>query len=121
IKRDSRGQTSEGFLKEVQRDIENDPKQFYILVDHPFSTRMLQQVANDVEAAAWRLTQMYKHSSEKEILNPANWDRQGSLCLHYGACEYLMLCKNIQSWKVCERLFQQREMLYEAEEEELAE
>ncbi len=119
IKR-SRGQTSEGFLEEIASDIKTDPRKFFILHEHIFSQRMLSQVAADVEAGAWRLSQMYDGLSGKELLNPLNWDRQSQQCLHFGACEYLMLCKNVQSWKVCERMYQMRELMYDQEEEELA-
>ena len=119
IKRASQGQTSEMFLREIERDIAADPKHFFINHEHRFGSAMLRQVEADIEAAAWRLSLMYDQMSEAELLNPNNWDRQSQMCLHYGACPYLMLCNNLQSWKVCERMFQQREMLYKEEKEEL--
>lgn len=120
IKRQSRGQTTDEFLDEIAADIETDPKHFFILHEHRFNTNALRQVAADIEAVAWRLSQMYDNMTEAELLDPANWDRQSSMCLHYGACPFLMLCNNLKSWKVCERMFQQREMLYEKEKQELA-
>ena len=119
IKSASRGQTTEGFLKEIARDIDREPKKFFILHEHRFSPTVLKQVASDVEAGAWRLSQMYKSLSESELLNPENWDRQSQQCLHFGACPFLILCKNIKGWRACERLFQQREMLYKEEKDEL--
>lgn len=114
-----RGQTSDGFLREIANDIVTDPKKFFVLHEHRFSPSMLNQVAGDVEAAAWRLSMMYDNMTEAQLLDPTNWDRQSQQCLHFGACPYLMLCSNLQSWKVCERLYQQRELMYEEEQDEL--
>ena len=118
-KRLKRGQSVDSFVDEIKLDLIARPEFYYILHEWPFGAATLRQVKADIEAAAWRLSLFYQKLSEKELLDPSNWDRQDGQCLYYGACEYLPLCSHLQAWRVYERLYQQRELMYEEEKSEL--
>jgi len=118
-KRVKKGQTEEDFIEEIREDITKRPKFYYVHQPLNLGRQTIRAVQTDIEAGAAILAGRYKQLSTKQLLNPDNWPKQPKQCLSYGTCPYFMLCRHPLKWKVYVRLFQQREMLYEAEKGEL--
>jgi hypothetical protein len=128
-KRIKKNQNLSQFLKEAQAEFKRgyastrrkDGKNwYYVLYNFRVGEIALQEAEKDIEAAGKMIADRYNSMSRRELLNPDNWrPRQIKQCLQFGACPYLMLCKNPKKWQTFLPMFRQREMLYEEEREEL--
>jgi len=118
-KRIKRGQTIDEFVEEIKKDLAKRPEFYFIFHKFRLGHLTVSEVGADIERLASILKGLYEAMSENEILDPHNWPKQESKCFDYRGCEYLQLCKNPRRWELYLRFFQQREMLYEKEKQEL--
>jgi len=118
-KKIKRGQTIEEFVDEIERDLSERADWYFIMHSQTLKRPVLRDTELDIERAAQRLSRIYKELPGDELLKFENWDKQDKQCLNYGACPYLVLCRNPRNWQLSAGLFQQRQMLYEEEEREL--
>lgn len=112
-------QSVDAFVKEMTRDFKERADWYYIRYPHPLGRLTITETGKDVEAGALLLQTIYNKYANNELLERTTWPRNTSQCLSYGACPYLILCKYPKKWRLYLRLFQQRQMLYEEEKQEL--
>jgi len=122
-KRVKKGQTIEGFIKEIKKDLAERADWYFILYKHRLGRSSIRQAWQDIESAAEILKMRYDMLTNvdgyHEVLNPDNWPRNERQCLNYGACPYLVLCRYPKKYKLYMRLYQMRQFLYKEEESEL--
>jgi len=125
-KRIKKSQSSDGFIREIKQDLKDRPN-FYFGGDESRPTfpyiqtlgkHSVEQAGRTIIRYAKMLNQLYD-TTRNNLLNPDYWPGNDRQCLSYGACPYLLLCRNLVKWKLYTRLYQQREMLYEEERKEL--
>lgn len=119
-KRVKKKQTPAAFLEELEQDFHDRKDWYYVTYTHKFGQNSVAEVVTDIERTVSELYHKYQTLSTKQLLDPAYWPRKQSQCLHYGACPYLILCKNCRKAPLYFRLFQQRELRYPTEYKELA-
>jgi hypothetical protein len=126
------GQTFDSFIDEIHTDIHGgqiqlktkvkdvppQPKKFYRWHKFKLGRSTVTQTGQDIEREAYILKLLYKDCGGK-LLEPSLWPKQEEKCNDYSGCEYIQLCKNPATWQLYLRFYQQREMLYEQEHEEL--
>lgn len=123
-------QSIEEFKDEIRCDIlggtdyrgkkrEARPDMYYRWLKFQFGAKTVRDVGRDIEQEAFDLLEKYKRASEKQILDPYYWPRRENKCSEYAGCEFQALCKDVSRYKMYLNSFQQREMLYEQEREEL--
>lgn len=126
MKRIKRLQSADEFIKEMQQDLV-ERSSFYFGGDEgrptfPYVQNLgkntLRNTGLDVTRCAELLSNMY-NVEESRLLDPNYWPCNSQDCLSFGACPYLLLCRNLPRWKLYERVYQQRQMLYDEEQEEL--
>ena len=118
-KRVKKKQTVDDFLEDMKEDFHDRAKWYYIHHKHQLGSLTISETAKDIEAGARLLKSIYDNHTERQLLNVDNWPKNSSLCLEWGACPFLILCKYPKRWQVYTRAYQQREMLYEEEKDEL--
>ena len=119
-KRVKKNQTQDDFIEELEADFHERKDWYYVSQIHKFGKNSVSEVINDIERTVSELHHKYKTLSTEQLLDPAYWPRKQSQSLHYGACQYLILCKNCRKYPLYLRLYQQRELRYPKEYEELA-
>jgi len=118
-KRVKKNQTIDDFVEEIKNDSKYLPEKFYYFDNFLTGKRTVQEVAIDIQKTTAMLYDLYASKSKEELLDPYNWPRMETKCFEYSGCEFQQLCKNARNWEAYEMLFQQREMLYPLELEEL--
>lgn len=108
------------FMKRLEADLHTRKDGYYVTFKHNFGERSINEVMMDIERQTAQLFTKYKQLSTKELLNPYQWPRRRSHCLWYGVCPYITLCKNCEKYSLYLKLYQQRELRYDLEHEELA-
>lgn len=119
-KRVKKGQTIDEFIQEVAMDAQLRPNMYYHWHRVPLGVETAKANAEDVEAKAEILLNRYEQLGPAGVLDHRNWPKCPDKCFEYSGCEFLPLCKNAATWEYYLRMYQQREMLYEEEKEELA-
>lgn len=115
-----RNQTIDQFVAEITQDLKDRPKFYYIFHKFRLGRNTIAEVGHDIETLACILKDRYKTlGTDEKLLNPHNWPKQEDKCHDYKGCEFLQLCKYPKKWQLYLRLYQQREMLYEEEKNEL--
>lgn len=117
-KRIKRGQTADGFVREIKQDLKDRPDWYFIIHRQTLGKTTIEKTGKNIISFAQWLQRIYD-VPKKELLDPDYWPCNSKECLSFGACPYLMLCKNLPKWKLYKRFYQQREMLYSEEREEL--
>lgn len=112
-------ETVEQFLTRLEEDLHDRKDWYYVTFIHKFGKRSINEVMSDIERFTAELHTKYTKLTQEQLLNPYYWPRRRSHCLWYGACQYIMLCKNCEKYHLYLRMFQQREMRYQLEKEEL--
>lgn len=113
-------ETVEAFLIRLEKDLHTRKEWYYVTHPHIFGKQSIGRVMNDIEVTTSELHAKYQRLSRKELLDPANWPRRRSHCLWYGACPYILLCKNCDKYPLYLKMFQQRELRYDLERKEIS-
>lgn len=95
------------------------PDHYYRWLKFTFGKKTVMDVGRDIEQETFDLLEKYSRASEKQILDPYYWPRRKNKCSEYAGCQFQALCKDVSRWEMYLGGFQQREMLYKQEEEEL--
>lgn len=108
------------FLKRLEEDLRTRKDWYYTTFKHKFGKHSISEVVADIEQTTLELHLKYQRLTTKELLDPYNWPRRRSHCLWYGACQYIILCKDCNKYHLYLRMFQQREIRYNTEYAELS-
>ncbi len=108
------------FMERLEADLHTRKEWYYVTFKHIFGKRSIIEAVNDIERMTKDLHLKYTRLTEAQLLNPYYWPRRRSHCLWYGACPYIILCKNCEKYPLYLKLFQQRELRYDIEHEELS-
>lgn len=119
-KRIKRGQTIDEFVEELRKDFRKRPEFYFIFHRFSLGVNTVADVGYDIESLATILRNRYEDlATDKNILDYRNWPKMEDKCFEFAGCEFLHLCKNPKKWVIYKKLYQQREMLYPIEHEEL--
>ena len=121
-----RGQGEDEFVEEITQDIKERPDWYFIVGEDGKSFPLVQTIGKTTLAEAEKdlventrqLYEKYQVKTER-LLDPSYWPKNCKHCLNYGACQFLPLCQNIRKYELYMRFYQQRELRYDLEHEEL--
>ena len=114
-------ETVKDFLIRLEKDLHTRKEWYYVTFKHTFGNRSISEVVSDVEQTTLELWRKYKRlNADRQLLNPYKWSRRRSHCLWYGTCPYIILCKNCSKYSLYLKLYQQRELRYDLEHDELS-
>ncbi|KKM10367.1 hypothetical protein LCGC14_1721950 [marine sediment metagenome] len=116
----NKNETAAKFMVRLEADLHKRKEWYYVTFKHKFGKRSISEVVTDIEQATLSLYLKYKRLTTEQLLSPYNWPRRRSHCLWYGVCPYIILCKNCDKYPLYLRLFQQRELRYKLEHDELS-
>ncbi|KKM18722.1 hypothetical protein LCGC14_1662830 [marine sediment metagenome] len=116
----NKNESVKAFLERLEKDLHKRKEWYYVTFKHNFGEHSITEVMTDIEQTTYNLHTKYAGLTTKELLNPYNWPRRRSHCLWYGVCPYIILCKNCSKYSLYLRLFQQRELRYDLEHDELS-
>lgn len=115
----NKNESVDAFLIRLEEDLHKRKDWYYVPFKHNFGIRSITEVMTDIERTTADLYLKYKRLTTKQLLDPYNWPRRRSHCLWYGACPYIVLCKNCSKYPLYLKLFQPRELRYKREYSEL--
>ena len=95
------------------------PDVYYRWLKFKFGSSTVRDTGKDIEQETFDLLMKYSRATEKQILDPYFWPRRENKCAEYAGCSFQALCKDVSRWEMYLGGFQQREMLYKQEREEL--
>ncbi len=116
----TKNETVKAFLKRLEKDLHTRKDWYYVTYEHKFGKNSIAEVLTDIEQITLNLYLRYQRLTTKQIIDPHYWPRRRSHCLWYGACPYIILCKNCHKYPLYLRLYQQRELRYKLEHKELS-
>ncbi len=108
------------FITRLEADLHKRKDWYYMTFKHNFGQRSITEAMTDIEQNTAELHLKYKRLTTKQLLSPYSWPRRRSHCLWYGACPYIILCKNCEKYHLYSKLFQPRELRYKLEHDELS-
>ncbi len=119
-KRMKKEQSPEEFTEEIAQDLLDRPDFYYVSKMIRMGSLTIKEAESDIESTAAMIADRYNVLTKKgTLLEAQSWPRQTRQCLSYGVCPYLILCRHPKKYEVHYPLFQQRELLYSEEKNEL--
>jgi len=110
-KRVKKNQTVDEFIAEIKKDIKKNPEYFFINYPLTLGKKIMASIKKDIYQGTKILKLIHDSMSKEELLSPESWPQQDEKqCLSYGACPFIILCRNTNRWKTYSKLFKMREM-----------